>query len=460
MRRPRRNSPGGSKNHGSSMNHSSATSGRTHAVVALVFLSLLSAPLGAHDFGADVTIQVLVKPDGTRMRLLTRVPLNALKNVAWPLRRPDVLAVEDAQPALTEAATKYLGTQVAMLEDGRELPAAQLIAVRAAPTSDRAFESFDTALAAVTAPTSGPRDVLINDGVLYALFEIPISSAAARFSIDPRWGPQLGKAPLTIIRLSLPDGGVRAFELEGVSPGMFELDPVWYRAVVQFVVFGFQHILSGLDHMLFLLALVAPFRKLRQLIVLTTAFTVAHSITLIASAYDLAPGFVWFPPLIEMLIAVSIVYMTFENIVGANLHRRWMVTFGFGLIHGFGFSFALKHALQFAGAHLLSSLLSFNVGVELGQLLVLVLAVPALSLTFRFVPERVGIIFISALVAHTGWHWFLERAGILRAYPFEMPGIGSTVLIGLVVVAAGLGTWRASLASTRRADSAGPVPQA
>ena len=98
----------------------------------------------------------------------------------------------------------------------------------------------------------------------------------------------------------------------------------------------------------------------------------------------------------ETLIAVSIVYMAFENILSpcANvesadvdqraLERRWAVAFGFGLIHGFGFSFALRESLQFAGSHLLTSLVSFNVGVELGQLLVLVVLIPALNLVFRY----------------------------------------------------------------------------
>src|SRR4030095_12200268 len=136
-----------------------------------------------------------------------------------------------------------------------------------------------------------------------------------------------------------------------------------------------------------------PCRRFRALVAVVTAFTVAHSITLIASAYDLAPDALWFPPLIETLIATSIVYMALENIVFASrgtqipqspqstldarglasvaLKRRWLVTFAFGLVHGFGFSFALRQTLQFAGSHLLTSLLSFNVGVELGQLLVL-----------------------------------------------------------------------------------------
>jgi hypothetical protein len=109
-----------------------------------------------------------------------------------------------------------------------------------------------------------------------------------------------------------------------------------------------------------------------------------------------------------------------EGLAGLALKRRWLVTFAFGLVHGFGFSFALRETLQFAGSHLLTSLLAFNVGVELGQLLVLVVLIPALGLLFRYVvAERLGTIILSAIVAHTAWHWMTERFGALRQYRFE-----------------------------------------
>ena len=146
-----------------------------------------------------------------------------------------------------------------------------------------------------------------------------------------------------------------------------------------------------------------------------TAFTVAHSTTLIASAYDIAPSALWFPPLVETLIATSIVYMALENIVATSVRRRWVLTFAFGLVHGFGFSFALKQTLQFAGSHLVTSLFAFNLGVELGQILVVSLLIPALALLFRFVVgERVGVIILSAFVAHTAWHWMTARWALLR----------------------------------------------
>ena len=191
------------------------------------------------------------------------------------------------------------------------------------------------------------------------------------------------------------DKAERVFEYLG-DPGLVRLDPRWHQAALRFVALGFEHILDGIDHLLFLLCLVLPFRKLKPLVIIVTSFTVAHSITLIASAIDLAPGALWFPPLIETLIAASIVYMALENIVGVtNVTRRWVITFAFGLVHGFGFSFALRETLQFAGSHLLTSLLAFNVGVELGQLLVLALLIPALHFAFRrVVAERMGIIIV------------------------------------------------------------------
>jgi hypothetical protein len=122
--------------------------------------------------------------------------------------------------------------------------------------------------------------------------------------------------------------------------------------------------------------------------------------------------------------------MAFENILGAKLRRRWLITFAFGLVHGFGFAFILRETLQFAGAHLATSLLSFNIGVELGQLLVLLLVVPVLEVLFRFVPERLGTIYLSALVTHSAWHWMTERVEILRQ--FGWPGLDAALLATLM----------------------------
>jgi len=139
--------------------------------------------------------------------------------------------------------------------------------------------------------------------------------------------------------------------------------------------------------------------------------------------------------------------------VAARLARRWIITFLFGLVHGFGFSFGLEHTLQFAGTHLLTSLLSFNVGVELGQLLVLAVLVPALDLLFRFVvAERMGITIVSALVAHTAWHWMTERFDVLRQYPWPTAtaaGLATSIRWLMLLVAVAAAAWLASIVARR-----------
>ena len=291
-------------------------------------------------------------------------------------------------------------------------------------------------------------------------FEYPISSDQSDFAIRPGL-TRLGLQVNVVLRFQQPGKPERAFDVHA-DTGIVHLDPRWHQAFFLFAREGFFHILEGTDHLLFLLCLVIPFRKFRPLVVVITAFTVAHSVTLIASAYGMAPDSLWFPPLIETLIAISILYMAFENIAGANLQRRWAVTFGFGLIHGFGFSFLLRERLQFAGDHLVASLLAFNVGVEIGQLLVLLIMIPALGLLFRFVvAERMGTILLSALVAHTAWHWATERGTVLMGYrwpDFTLADAASFLRLLMVIVAAAGLVWllRLWIGSSRRFNTEVP----
>ncbi len=394
---------------------------------ALVFL--FPHALTAHDIPNDVTVQAFVKPEGQKLHLLLRVPLNAMRDTEFPERGAGYLDLARVDASLREAAMVWIADAISVYEDDTRLPNPQILEVRASFPSDKSFASYDEANAHVTGPhLSNDVQVYWNQVMLDVLFEYPIHSDRSRFSIHPGLA-RLGLRVVTALRFLPPDGAVRALEFVG-DPGLVRLDPHWYQAALNFVKLGFFHILDGTDHLLFLFCLVIPFRSLRKLIPVVTSFTVAHSITLIASAYNLAPDFLWFPPLIETLIAMSIVYMALENIVGGvGVQRRWMITFGFGLVHGFGFSFALRQTLQFAGSHLLTSLLSFNIGVELGQLLVLVVLIPLLHAFFRYaVAERMGTIILSALVAHTGWHWMLDRGERLAQFRFAWPVLTAAML--------------------------------
>lgn len=393
----------------------------------------VSVPLcSAHDIPADITIQAFLKPEGQRLHYLVRVPMKAMRDIEFPKRGPGYLDMARVDEYLHDAAQQWISDFTQIEENAVLLPKPQIVSAQVSVESDRSFASYDQAIAHVNgARLPDNIDLYWDQAMLDVLLDYPIASDRSDFSVHPGY-ERLGLRVITVLRFLPPGGAVRAFEFTG-DPGLVRLDPRWHQAALRFVALGFWHILSGTDHLLFLFCLVIPFRRLRPLITIVTSFTIAHSITLIASALHLGPDALWFPPLIETLIATSILYMAIENIAGSNTGRRWIIAFGFGLVHGFGFSFALQQTLQFAGAHLLTSLLSFNLGVEIGQLLVLLVLVPTLELVFRcVVEERMGTIILSTLVGHTAWHWMIDRGDRLRQFQFEWPALTATFMLTLV----------------------------
>jgi hypothetical protein len=385
--------------------------------IALWLLAASGERAIAHEIPSDVTVHIIVKPSSDRLELLVRVPLEAMQDIEFPTFGTGYLDIARADTALRNAALLWLAEDIEVYAGGQRLGPSRLVAARASIPSDRSFVEYDSARAHVLGlPLPAGTELVWRQALLDVLFEMPLQSSESALAIRPNL-ERLGLRVVTVVRLAAPDGRVRMYELHG-EPELVPLDPRWHQAALRFVRQGFEHILDGTDHLLFLLCLVLPFRAdFRALVYIVTAFTVAHSVTLIGSAYGLAPGALWFTPLVETLIAASIFYMAIENIVAANARMRWVIAFAFGLVHGFGFSFALRNTLQFAGDHVLMSLLAFNVGVELGQLLVLVLLIPLLGVTFRYVVrERVGIIVISVIVAHTAWHWMADRYAVLREF--------------------------------------------
>jgi hypothetical protein len=421
----------------------------TRLAVAVALLLAMAPMITAHEVPNEVTVFGFVRPEGQTLRLLVRAPLKSMRDIDVPLQPSGYLDFTKMEPAERHAAQVWIRDFVHVYENGTELSLPVIAATRTSLPSDRSFENYDTALANIL---TGPKlenstEIYWDNGMLDVVFEYPITSDQSDFAIHPGL-TRLGLQVNIVLRFLQPGKPERAFDIHAET-GIVHLDPSWYQAFYLFAREGFFHILDGIDHLLFLLCLVIPYRKLRPLVIVITSFTVAHSVTLIASAFGMAPDSLWFPPLIETLIALSIVYMAFENIVGANLQRRWVVTFAFGLIHGFGFSFLLRERLQFAGDHLVSSLLAFNVGVEFGQLLVLLVTIPLLVLLFRYVvAERIGTILLSALVAHTAWHWATERGSTLMAFPIpalSMQDLAAGVRLLMVIIAAAGLVWLVSL---------------
>jgi hypothetical protein len=392
-------------------------------LVILLTLVLPATRTLAHEIPTDVVIQTFLKSEGLELNFLVRVPLEAMRDVNFPESGPGYLVISEADETIRDAAQIWIAQEVALYENDRRLDEWTIDAVRVSLPSDRSFDTYDNAFRNIQSPRLPDNSDLYRDqAMLDVLIRYPINDASSDFSIAPEFA-RLSLQTTTVVRFLHVDGVERVFQFSG-DPGIVRLDPRWHQAFFRFVATGISHILDGTDHLLFVICLLIPFRRIRPLVAIITSFTAAHSLTLIASAFGMVPNFLWFPPLIETLIALSIVYMAFENIVGSQWQKRWMIAFGFGLVHGFGFSFALSETLQFAGGHLLTSLLAFNLGVEIGQLAVILLAVPILNYLFRnVIAERMGTILLSAILAHSGWHWMSERATQLSAYNFQWPAL-------------------------------------
>ncbi len=194
-----------------------------------------------------------------------------------------------------------------------------------------------------------------------------------------------------------------------IAAAPLTLSPPVRGRFFDFLLLGIRHILTGYDHLLFLFGLLIVSRNARSAALLITCFTVAHSLTLALSTFNLVN---LQSRIVEPAIAASIVYVGLENLYrGRTLDYRWILTFVFGLVHGLGFASVLREmGVANTGAKAAIPLIAFNSGVELGQLSIAVIILPLIwrlrrNLSFF----RVAVPACSILIALAGGYWFFER---------------------------------------------------
>jgi hypothetical protein len=410
---------------------------------ALVAVSIQTA-VRAHDIPDEIVIQAYLRPEPAQLKVLLRIPLLALGESSLPKDGTGYLALPYIDSAVREAANQ-ISNGIVFVEHGERLMQYEMANGRISLPSDKSFDSFEGAISRVRgAKIPDNTQVYYNQGFLDLELNYPIRSQNSDFGMQVLFGRGLANRTATYINFIRPSGEVRAFRLHD-DASMVHLDPSLFQAAWGFLSAGFYRFLDGLDHLLFVFVLALPYRRLRDLVKPVAAFAVAHSITLTAAALGMEPTGPWFAPLIGTLLAFSIIYVAIENAVGANLQRRWIVAFTFGLVHGFGFALAFGDLLQFAGGHKIVALLSFNIGLELGQLIILSIAMPALTLLFTQVfAERAGIIVLSAIVAHSAWHWMMDRLSVLRVSDWpamDLPFALALVRWLLAITVVGGGVW-------------------
>ena len=251
----------------------------------------------------------------------------------------------------------------------------------------------------------GKRCVPADPKGLTAVFTCP--AKPVQLTLRDDLADTLGAAHHVIALLTWEGGSASySFAAQSRETHVTLASPAAAQSASSFFLLGVEHIATGYDHLLFLLALILCGGNLVQLLKIITAFTLAHSITLGAAAL----GLVHLPSaLVEAVIALSIAYVAFENLFPRfAISRRWTISFLFGLMHGFGFSSVLQE-IGLPRDNLVLALLNFNLGVEAGQLVAVAMVVPLLIRLRKTRWESMVVQMLSALVLLVGLGLFIER---------------------------------------------------
>ena len=402
--------------------------------VALLFclgFGSILAEAHEHDLPAAVVMDAFIKIDPDRAHLVVRVPLDLLRSLSFPVVNGDYDMTKVGPSVAT--ALHALTHDLTLSADDRKLVPLQATG-HIVGLSDLSFEDFQTAVAAIASSPASDTRIGFELGYLDAHFVYPISSLRSVFAIQSKVAEDLkGEAKLAVRYLPLR-GRSRAMTIASGSEPVL-LNPNWYQVADGFALLGIKRLISAIDDLLLLLCLVIPFREIKQLVPIVVAFSAGEAVTFIGTAYSIAPAGAWFLPFIETGMALSIFYLALENIIGANLRRRWILAALSGLFFGFNFAAGYNEQVQFSGSYPLVSFLSFNIGIIIGQLMALCIFVPALALLFRgAMSGRMGVIVLSAIIAHTAWHWMIDRGEILWQAPWpQLTGPGLMVLARWVI---------------------------
>ncbi len=386
------------------------------AGAAIALFAALAFPCNAVANGADlpaeVVLQGFAKVDDGRLRLLVRMPLDLLVGFGLPKRGPGYLDLARIDDRLNQAAAAA-GRQIELREDGILLVPTTRQA-RVSLLSDRSFGSYASAAAHLRGPRlPDSTDLFWNQGFFDAELEYPLRSSDAHLSVRMNVAPELGRRLKLRLEYLPVNGPARSYVFPGGS-GWIALDPRWYEAAWLFLKAGFTSPLA-IDRFAFLVCLIAPFRQFQSLLALVAMLAGLQALTLTASAEGAVAGTGWLAALFDTSLAALILLLAIGNLAAPSLRRRWFISALVGALGGFGLGELLADASQFAGTHPFMSVLFFNLGVALSEVASLALAFAALRwLVDRALGPSLGVLVLSAVVGHQGWHRMIDRSHELR----------------------------------------------
>lgn len=267
------------------------------------------------------------------------------------------------------------------------------------------------------------QDVYVGDTTVDVWLRYTSHDAVYQYALSSNLDPGLPDQDETAnLVLDYSPSGVQVFRARGLLHEPVVVTRSVLDAVVTFIKEGVKHILEGLDHVLFVICLVLGAMHLRPLFWRVTGFTIGHSITLSLGFFGFVPKAAWFVPAVETGIALSIIYVAIVAVMPdfkTGFRRKkseWTVvgvTGLIGLLHGLGFSFVLQHILQVTSPNIWQSLVAFNVGVEIGQVLIVIAAGFVFYLISRLGARvaKINRTIVAGVCAAISFYWVVERGG-------------------------------------------------
>jgi hypothetical protein len=340
-------------------------------------------------------------------KLVHFVDVEQLKNSTDGLA---LLALQGLDLSASEASVNAKVERVRIYQNGTQPDFATLNDARKSFQGEQLFDAFE-------------QDVYVGDTTIDVLLRYTSEGAVYQYALSSSLDPGLPDQDETAnLVLDYSPSGVQVFRARGLLHEPVEVTRSLLDAMVTFIKEGVIHILEGLDHVLFVICLVLGAMHFKPLLWRVTGFTIGHSITLSIGFYGFVPSVAWFVPAVETGIALSIIYVAVVAVAPGLQQKKgeWTVvgvTGLIGLLHGLGFSFVLQHILQVTSPDIWQSLVAFNVGVEVGQLLIVMGAWIAFYLIGLLGGRaaKVNRYLVAGLCIVIAFYWVIERGGNVLA---------------------------------------------
>jgi len=382
--------------------------------LCLLLLILPGTSFG-HELPERVQIKILAQQQPQQFDLLLRIPLEALRDIDLPLHGPGYLDLPVSKRAIHDAVKVWIVDELAVFSGSTILPVSADTRVRVSLPADRSFEAYEDAVRHMNGPDL-PRatELFWRQAMVDIWLRFKPESSAKGISVETNFA-HLGKRTYTALEFVNQQGATFNYDYRGDS-GRLPLEPGLLDVGADFAKRGLLGQFENLLQLgLLLVCLILPVPPGRSRMYLLGGLLAGETIALVISRFVADP--LWLPAAAKVILAGVILIVALENILAFRHRFQYLYGLLAGLVYGLNMSFALSDSMQFAAAHRVGALLGFTLGIA-AWLLVMVLVVFVL-LDFvkrRLTSERILIVLLSALIAHSGLHWLRDSWDILTAY--------------------------------------------